>query len=38
MTAALLVTVFGLEMQVRPDPWYDPRYAIPILGMILGTQ
>ena len=37
MTAALLVTVFGLATQVRPDPWYDPRYAIPILGMILGN-
>lgn len=37
MTAALLVTVFSLATQVRPDPWYDPRYAIPILGMILGN-
>lgn len=37
MTAALLVTIFGLATQVRPDPWYDPRYAIPILGMILGN-
>jgi len=37
MTAALLVTVFGLATQVRPDPWYDPRFAIPILGMILGN-
>ena len=37
MTAALLVTVFGLATQVRPGPWYDPRYTIPILGMILGN-
>lgn len=37
LTAALLVTVFALTTQVRPDPWYDPRYAIPILGMILGN-
>jgi len=22
---------------LRPDPWYDPRYAIPLLGMILGN-
>jgi putative ABC transport system permease protein len=36
-TAALLVSVFALTTQVRPDPWYDPRYAIPILGMILGN-
>jgi putative ABC transport system permease protein len=29
--------VFGLTTQISPDPWYDPRYAIPILGMILGN-
>ena len=22
---------------LRPSPWYDPRYAIPLLGMILGN-
>ncbi|HXB77948.1 MAG TPA: ABC transporter permease [Bradyrhizobium sp.] len=22
---------------LRPNPWYDPRYAIPLLGMILGN-
>lgn len=37
MTAALLVTVFWLATQVRPDPWYDPRFAIPIFGIILGN-
>jgi len=37
LTIALLVTVFALTTQVRPDPWHDPRYAIPILGMILGN-
>ena len=35
--ATLAVTVFGLGTQVRPDPWYDPRYSIPLLGMILGN-
>lgn len=35
--AALLVTVFTLTTQVRPDPWYDARYALPLLGMILGN-
>ncbi len=37
MMAAALVTVFALTTALRPDPWYDPRYAIPLLGMILGN-
>ncbi len=37
MTSALLVTVFALTTALRPNPWYDPRYAIPLLGMILGN-
>ncbi|PKU23127.1 ABC transporter permease [Telmatospirillum siberiense] len=35
--AACLVTIFALTTALRPDPWYDPRYAIPLLGMILGN-
>lgn len=35
--AATVVTLFALTTAVRPDPWYDPRYAIPLLGMILGN-
>lgn len=35
--AATLVTVFALTTALRPHPWYDPRYAIPLLGMILGN-
>lgn len=35
--AASLVTLLALTTQVRPDPWFDPQYAIPILGMILGN-
>ena len=35
--AAGIVTVFALSTQFHADPWYDPRYAIPILGMILGN-
>ena len=35
--AAVLVTVFALSTQLRPDPWWEPRYVIPILGMILGN-
>ncbi len=37
LVAAVLVTVFTLATQIRPDPWFDPRYAIPLLGMILGN-
>src|SRR5436190_8832690 len=35
--SSVLVTVFALLTALRPDPWYDPRYAIPLLGMILGN-
>ena len=37
MMASVLVTVFALLTAIRPEPWYDPRYAIPLLGMILGN-
>jgi putative ABC transport system permease protein len=37
MMSSLLVTIFALMTTLRPDPWYDPRYAIPLLGMILGN-
>jgi putative ABC transport system permease protein len=32
-SAVLLV----LLTAIRPEPWYDPRYAISVLGIILGT-
>lgn len=35
--AASLALMFGLFAQVQPDPWYDARYFIPLLGMILGN-
>jgi putative ABC transport system permease protein len=37
LVAAGLVTLFALTTQVSPEPWYDPRYALPLLGMILGN-
>lgn len=37
MTAGMIVIILALTTQVRPDPWYDPRYAIPLFGMILGN-
>ncbi len=35
--AAMLVTVFTLKVQIQPEPWFEPRYAIPLLGMMLGN-
>lgn len=32
-----LVTAVGLFVVLRIRPWYEPQYAIPILGMILGN-
>ena len=31
------MTVIALMTALRPNPWYDPRYAIPLLGMIQGN-
>jgi putative ABC transport system permease protein len=35
--AAISITLFALTTQLQPDPWYHPRYAIPLLGMMLGN-
>ncbi|NNG05411.1 MAG: hypothetical protein HKM95_15115, partial [Inquilinus sp.] len=37
LISASLVTMFALATQVSPDPWYHPRYALPLLGMVLGN-
>lgn len=37
LVAAALVTIFALVTQLQADPWYHPRYALPLLGMILGN-
>ncbi|HKL22502.1 MAG TPA: ABC transporter permease, partial [Tichowtungia sp.] len=31
------VAVLALTVVVGPEPWYAPRYAIPLLGMLLGN-
>lgn len=36
--SSALVTLVALTTQIGPDPWYDPQYAIPLLGMILGNS
>jgi putative ABC transport system permease protein len=37
LAAAGPVTALALLTQIRPEPWYDPRYALPLLGMVLGN-
>ncbi len=37
MTAGTVVTLLALSTAIRPEPWYDPRFAIPLLGMALGS-
>ncbi len=32
-----LTLVYVGSVIVRPDPWYDPRYVIPLFGMIVGN-
>lgn len=32
-----LATAFAVVGIIGPDPWYQPRYVLPILGMILGN-
>lgn len=32
-----IVLAVALAAIVRPTPWYDPQYAIPLLGMLLGN-
>ncbi len=31
------VLLLALTTQLRPAPWYDPRYAVPLLGIVLGA-
>ena len=32
-----LATLYAAAVVVGPEPWYAPRYVLPILGMVLGT-
>jgi putative ABC transport system permease protein len=35
--SSFAVAVIALTVMVRPEPWYLPQYAIPMLGMLLGN-
>ena len=37
LVGAALVSGFGVAGVLRIDPWFDPQYLIPLLGMILGN-
>jgi putative ABC transport system permease protein len=37
MAATIVVTVLALVVEVGADPWHDPRYTIPLAGIILGS-
>ncbi len=33
----MVITGLGVGVIIGPDPWYAPRYMLPILGMVLGN-
>ena len=35
--SSFAVTVLALTVVVGPEPWYLPRYSVPLLGMMLGN-
>jgi putative ABC transport system permease protein len=35
--ATALTAILALTTAIRPHPWYDPHYAIPLAGIILGN-
>jgi putative ABC transport system permease protein len=35
--ATFVTAVLALTTAIRPQPWFDPRYAIPLAGIILGN-
>jgi putative ABC transport system permease protein len=37
LVSSFAVTVFALLAIIGHTPWYDPQYAIPLLGMLLGN-
>lgn len=35
---SLVLLIGTLTLIVQPTPWYEPQYAIPLLGMLLGNS
>jgi putative ABC transport system permease protein len=38
VTGSMVVTGVALAGVVRAEPWHDPQYIIPMLGMVLGNS
>jgi putative ABC transport system permease protein len=32
-----MASLFALTTAIRPDPWFDPHYAIPLVGILVGS-
>lgn len=37
MVSGMTIVLIALTTQIEPDPWWSPRYALPLFGMILGN-
>ena len=37
VVSSVSITILTLVLVIGTDPWYAPRYAIPLLGMMLGN-
>jgi putative ABC transport system permease protein len=37
LVSSFTITLFALTAVIAETPWYAPRYAIPLLGMLLGN-
>jgi putative ABC transport system permease protein len=35
--SSIATVLLALTTAIRPEPWHDPRYAIPLLGIVLGS-
>lgn len=35
--ASMATVLLALMTAIRPHPWHDPRYAIPLMGIVLGS-
>ncbi len=35
--SAITITTIGLAAMIGADPWWSPRFALPLLGMVLGN-
>lgn len=35
--SSMATVLLALMTAIRPTPWYDPRYAIPLMGIVLGS-